>query len=134
MTTVIEKSTGEKKTALYETTPKGNKRFNVDGKFYSDKQFNQKFGIVDNNEPLVWKSHVRQLFEEVLTNKACWILKQPLSITLSILGEMAQHAAEIKDEKMIGYFCRLALYTFSDPTDKDYDEERAAYYIGKTTN
>lgn len=82
---------------------------------------------------LIWKSHVRNLFDEILINKDCLILHKPLQITIGILGEMASHAAKSNDEKMIGYFCRLALYTFSDPTNPDYDKERTDYYINKTT-
>lgn len=42
------KLTNETKTAIYGTTPSGNKRMWVDGKFYSDKQFDKLFKIIEN--------------------------------------------------------------------------------------
>lgn len=82
---------------------------------------------------LLWKSHVRNLFDEILTNPGTSILRRPLQITISILGVAAQYAADTNNEVMIGYFARLAIYTFSDPTNHaEYDKERTDYYIKKT--
>ncbi len=81
--------------------------------------------------PLVWKSHVRNLFDEILVNKDCWILENPLKITMRIMGAAADEAAKQGNEKMIGFFCMMALYTFSDPTHADFDQERTNYYINK---
>lgn len=47
---IIELSTGVKKTAVYATTAAGHKRLNVDGTFYSDKQFNKLFTIVNDGK------------------------------------------------------------------------------------
>jgi hypothetical protein len=133
--TVMFKATGERTTAQYITTQTGNKRYNVNGKTYSDRQFDKTFAIVPDSGPMIWKSHVRQLFTEILdSNDTTWILSQPLRITLHILGAAAQHAAKIQDDKMIGFFCSLALYTFSDPTDPDFDQERTNYYLNKITS
>lgn len=80
-----------------------------------------------------WRSHIRNMFDEILGyNNKMYPFDKPFRITMSILGAAAKHAAEIGDEKMIGYFCRLSLYTFSDPASKDYDKERTDYYINKT--
>lgn len=43
---IIEISTGEMKTAQYITTKSGNKRMNVEGKTYTDKQFNKLFSVI----------------------------------------------------------------------------------------
>ena len=129
---VMIKTTGERTTAQYITTSTGNKRYNVNGKTYSDKQFDKTFAIVPDSGPMIWKSHVRQLFAEIIqSNDTTWIVSQPLRITLNILGSAAQYAAKLQDDKMIGYFCALALYTFSDPTDKDFDQDRTNYYLNK---
>lgn len=42
------KATGEIKLGLYETKPNGDKRMWVDGKFYTDKQFDKLFKIISN--------------------------------------------------------------------------------------
>lgn len=130
---VMLKTTGERKTAQYITTERGNKRYNVDGKTYSDKQFDKTFAYpVPDNGPMVWKSHIRQLFDEILQcNDKMWILKQPLMITMKTLGAAAEHAAKMQDDKMIGFFCAMALYQFSDPTHPDYDPQRTNYYLNK---
>jgi hypothetical protein len=45
---VIEKTTGKQFVAVYALNSGGNLRFNVNGKFYTDKQFNKLFKIVTN--------------------------------------------------------------------------------------
>jgi len=45
-TTIQVKATGEIKTAIYDRNRKGNMQFNVDGKFYNDKQFSKLFKVV----------------------------------------------------------------------------------------
>ena len=51
---VIEIETGKEKLVVYAPNKKGNKQFNVDGKFYTDSEFDKKFIIPiikeDNNE------------------------------------------------------------------------------------
>jgi len=89
-------------------------------------------GIKKEDNVLAFRSHVKNLFEEILSNDNMWVMKQPLGITLNILRDAANYAAELGDEKMIGYFVRLALYTFSDPTHPDYDKERTMSYISNT--
>jgi hypothetical protein len=44
-TTVIVKATGEQKTAVYMANRQGNKQYNIDGKFYTDKAFSKLFKI-----------------------------------------------------------------------------------------
>ena len=43
MMKVFNKITGAVTVAIYATNPQGNKRFNVDGIFLSDKKFNANF-------------------------------------------------------------------------------------------
>lgn len=44
-TKILVKSTNEVKTAIYMPNRKGNKQFNVDGKFYNDKEFSKIFTV-----------------------------------------------------------------------------------------
>ncbi len=78
--------------------------------------------------------HVVNMFDEILqhnNNMAC--MKIPLMTLTMILGKAAARAAELGDEEMIGYFCRLALYDFSNPSlPEEYDAERTKKYINKT--
>ena len=51
---VVKVETGEEKIAVYAPNKKGNKQFNVDGKFYTDQEFDKNFIIPiiesDNNK------------------------------------------------------------------------------------
>ena len=47
---VIEKATGAEKDAIYAANSLGNMRMNVDGKFYTDKKFNEKFTIKSDKQ------------------------------------------------------------------------------------
>lgn len=82
----------------------------------------------------VWKSQIRSLFEEIMENggPAVAILHTPLRITYGILRGAAKRAAELQDDEMIGWMCRLGLYEFSDPAHKDFDEKRTDKYIALT--
>lgn len=54
---VIEIATGEKKLAIYAPNKKGNKQFNVEGKFYLDSIFDDVFKIIPKCEcglPKTW--------------------------------------------------------------------------------
>lgn len=130
---VIEIQTGLHKTAIYGINSKGNKRFNVDGKFYSDKQFDKLFKKIDTSNELYWSSHVPQLFKEIIENggPSMYAVHMPLKITLSILLEAAKRAIELQDEKLIAIFCRLTLYEDSDPYHKNYDEEKTKSLVKK---
>ncbi len=43
---IVVRATGQMNRAYYMANRKGNKQYNVDGKFYNDKQFNKLFKIV----------------------------------------------------------------------------------------
>ncbi len=91
-------------------------------------------GTSKKGTPIVWRSHVRNLFDEIIQcNDNTKILHKPLQITINMLAEIAEYAAEINDEKLIDFCSRLALYHFSDPENKkEYNEKRTDYYIKKT--
>lgn len=132
---VINKQTGATFTAVYAPNSKGNMRYNIEGKFYTDKTFDKTFGIMPvNNRTGEWKSHVRNMFDELLGfNEHMGCFDKPFRITMNILSKAAQDAAKQGNEAMIGHFCKLSLYTFSDPTCKeDYNADLTAYYISKT--
>lgn len=134
ITEIIVKATGEKKTAVYAANSGGNMRYNVDGKFYSDKKFNELFLIVPNEAALLFKVHVRKMFDEIREcgGPAIKIMDKPIAILYGIICKAAERAGEINDDEMIGYFCRLGLYEFSDPSHKDYDADLTNAYIQKT--
>lgn len=130
---IIVRSTQEIKDAEYGTTPAGHKRMNVDGKFYTDKKFDALFEVITEENKMAWKVHMRNMFDEIIqANDSMKIFHKPFCITMRILGEAATYAAELRNERMIGYFARLALYKFSDPTDPEFDKVRTGYYINKT--
>ena len=121
---IIEKSTNIEKVAVYAPNSRGNMRYNVDGTFYTDKQFDRLFEIKKTaNKKTYWRSHVRLLFEEILeSNDKMQILDKPLRITLIIMGEIAAHAVDIQDEKLMAICGRLGLYEGCLPTEPNYKE------------
>lgn len=69
----------------------------------------------------MWKAHLPRLFEEILANPSCGILRQPLLITNAILKEVAERAIELNDPKLHALMLRLALYEQGDPHSAAYD-------------
>ena len=127
---VIDNETGEEKIAVYAANRKGNMRYNIDGKFYTDKQFDKKFSPQFKG---VWKSNIKALFEEIIEagGPSVDIMHMPLRITYLILREAAQRALELQDEKLISIFCKLAMYEESDPYNPNYDKEKILSLIDK---
>lgn len=50
VTKIEVKATGEVITAIYYRNRKGNMQFNVNGKFYNDKQFSKLFKVIINEQ------------------------------------------------------------------------------------
>lgn len=48
--TVIDKKTGKEETAIYCLNSTGNYRYNVNGKFLTDKQFDKQYSVKSNTE------------------------------------------------------------------------------------
>ena len=90
--------------------------------------------IIDKKDTVLhWKSHVKNMFDEILqANDDMRCMAIPLKVTFGIMQQLAKECAESGNEKLIGYCCKLALYTFSDPESKDFDRERTEYYVNKT--
>ena len=74
-------------------------------------------------EKLNWKVHLPRLFDEIMLNPDCSVLKEPLSITKSILAQVAQRAIELDDEKLNILMLRLTLYSCADPLEPDYNPD-----------
>lgn len=126
------KSTGEIKYAVYAATPTGNKRFNVDGKFYTDKQFNKLFEPVispedtGEDDSMKFKIHTFFFLKEIVDNalpQNMGVLFQPLNIFRSLLVEVGNEAARINDHKLNKLMIRLGIYSMACPDDKDYNPE-----------
>jgi hypothetical protein len=135
---IIEKKTGKENTAVYGRNRRGNLRYNVDGKFLSDKEFNKHYSLVDEvqHKELSWKVHIPSLFNEIVENGGLGtsIFRVPLSITSRILGEVAQRALELNDPKLNALMCRLTLYEQSDPYSKEYNPKLTNDTISKFYN
>lgn len=81
--------------------------------------------------PVCFRVNLKALFEEVLQNKGNSILRMPLQITLNTIAEIAVYAHKIGDDKLIGHFCKLGMYEFSNQYSEYYNEDATEYYIKK---
>lgn len=127
---IIDKFTGEEKTAVYAANASGNMRYHVDGKPVSDRIFNYCYTIKPEEMPiceqeddsLVWRVNTPQLMKEILEcNPGMAILRSPINIFKQVLAEVAEHAIRINDPELNFLMCRLALYSQGDPYDPDYN-------------
>lgn len=82
-------------------------------------------------EELLWKCNTPQLLNEILSNPHNGILSKPIKIFSLILQELAIRAAELNDDRLNAIMCKLALYSISDPYDKEFDKELANKIIKK---
>lgn len=87
-----------------------------------------------NKINLDWKCHTPRLFEEILVNEGCSILRAPLRILLGILREVGERAIELDDDKLTALMLRLTLYSVADPSEPDYDPELVAECLRKAAN
>lgn len=55
-------------------------------------------------------AHLPNLLAEVLNNPTCGILKVPINLTRGLLGELAQLAIDIDDDRLHIMMLRLGLY------------------------
>lgn len=83
------------------------------------------------SKSLHWRVNSAQLLKEVLTNNTTWALARPLQIFGLLLAEVGERAAEINDPKLNALMCRLAIYSVSDPYNKDYDSKITNQTIDK---
>lgn len=129
---IIDRETGEEKEAVYGAfSSSGNKRYHVDGKPLSDKQFNFRYQIksddaemINQDEYLLWRVNTPQLLKEILeSNPGMGIMRSPFNIFKQVLAELAEHAIRINDPELNAIMCRLALYSVGDPYDPDYNKE-----------
>jgi hypothetical protein len=78
---------------------------------------------------LDWKCHVPRLFKEIMVNQQCAALHIPLTIFQGILVEVAERATALNDTELNKLMMRLALYSVSDPDDKEYNADLTTKYI-----
>jgi hypothetical protein len=121
---IIDKQTGEEKTAVYGRNKRGNLRYNVDGRFLPDAVFDRRYSLLEEGTTaLSWKVNTPALIQEISANggPGVAVMRKPLQIFASILGEVAERCLEINDPKLNALMCRLALYEQADPYSKDYN-------------
>ena len=75
------------------------------------------------SDNLKWKVNAPQLMKEILDHHGSGALVMPITIFRSVISEVAIRASELNDPKLNSLMCRLALYSISDPFDKDFDQE-----------
>lgn len=75
-----------------------------------------------NKDILYFKVHLPNLLNEVMNNPGTGILMQPMIITKSILGEMAQDALKSGNMRWVAYCGRLGLYEACIPEAEGFEE------------
>ena len=89
-------------------------------------------GAVSRRHDVQWRVNTPAFLKEIGDNNPTMaIMRQPLMIFASILGEVAKRASELNDDKLNALMCRLALYEVADPYSKDYDAELTRETIAK---
>lgn len=82
-----------------------------------------------------WRVNTPTLLDEILNyNPGMGIFETPFRIFSSILGEVAQRAIELNDEKLNALMLRLSLYDVCNPQSKDFDQKFVREYIEKAYN
>lgn len=76
-----------------------------------------------NYRHLPWRCHTPNLLREVLHNPGTGMLARPLELFAQILGEVADRAVELNDDKLNALMIRLTLYEQADPDSASYDRE-----------
>ena len=74
-----------------------------------------------NNIELKWRVHTPELFKRIVEIPAPAVIITSINIFQNILGEVAKRATELNDSQLNSLMCRLALYSISDPNDKDFN-------------
>ena len=72
----------------------------------------------------VWRVHTARIFAEVLENRTCDILRQPLTIMDNLMRRVASRASELNDPELNRLMIQLTLYAIADPYSPDYDPGR----------
>lgn len=75
------------------------------------------------SDKLEWKVNTPKLIEELLNHSGSGAVLIPLKIFRNLLTQVAIRATELNDPKLNSLMCRLALYSISDPYDKEYDKD-----------
>jgi hypothetical protein len=73
--------------------------------------------------------HTADILNEVLENTTTAPLYRPLQLLANLLGQVAQRASELHDEKLDKLMIQLTLYAVADPKSKEYDPEVVRKYI-----
>lgn len=116
---VIRKKDSKSFFAVYSANRLGNMRFNVDGKFYTDKEFEKQF----QRGPELWRVNTAALFKEIIEyNQGMGCFFQPINILKGLLAQVAERASQLNDPIMNELMCRLAFYEISDPYNPAYDK------------
>ena len=121
---VVVKSTGEQKTAIYAANSTGNMRMNVDGKFYTDKQFGKMFTPIDEN--MTFRIHTDLFLRELVDNGLqpnMGVFHKPINIFRNLLAQVGEQAARINDHELNKLMIRLGIYSMACPDSEDYNAD-----------
>jgi len=83
----------------------------------------------EQQEKLSFKVHFNNLVTEIATITAAQgksggnEVRMSLLILRKLIAQVAERAAELNDPRMNALMCRLALYSISDPEEKEYNPE-----------
>ena len=79
---------------------------------------------LSENKSFYFKVHTSELFQRIIEmdiKMGSGVLKNPLNIFRNLLIQVGQRASEINDPILNKLMCDLAIYSISDPYDKDYN-------------
>lgn len=130
---VFDKVEKKLTTAIYATTQTGNKRMSVDGKFYTDKQFNKRYEIVGEDLTMHFKVHTARFLQELAINLHSQrsdgmggggVMYVPLNVFRELLLTVGEEAARINDHRLNKMMILLGIYSIACPESEDYDPDK----------
>lgn len=70
-----------------------------------------------------WRVHTQRILAEVLQNRTCEILRQPLTIMDNLMRRVASRASELNDPELNRLMVQLTLYAIADPYNREYNPD-----------
>jgi len=83
-----------------------------------------RYPVYNPDYGMKFKTHTKNLLEEVTNCPGTSVLRIPLNILYSTLRDVAAHVNRVGDPELQALMCQLTMYSVADPEHPDYDQEQ----------